>query len=277
MTAVRRLGDGQGGTRRPIRQGVRGPFLPLSHSVTCSKAQLSATLLALRSSSASGRPRPRLAPAPASRSSGSTGQPRLRLAAGGSIRLGPGRGLSGGFGPMLAPLRRLPRRLPAFLSFLHAGPPRTPAAPTRPRAGPAGCCGPFKTLHNNEAASTALYPPPCTSPAARPYWPPPSASKALLCHWWHWQTVFKPSLLIRYMRSLSFRGGPIRAFSERNCQSVGDEANQSGRTPPAPRLNPYAEFRGGPWVHSQHSSPAPLGLARASGAAGAAPTHGFVY
>lgn len=68
---------------------------PPSSLVTCSKAQLSATRLALRSSSASGRPRLRTAPAPASRSSGPAGQPRLRLAAGGSIRLGRGRGRGG--------------------------------------------------------------------------------------------------------------------------------------------------------------------------------------
>lgn len=81
-------GGGKDMSRKRLGVGSSPPRL----SLTCSKAQLSATRLALRSSRASGRPRQRTAPAPASRSSGPAGQPRLRLAAGGSIRPGRGRG-----------------------------------------------------------------------------------------------------------------------------------------------------------------------------------------
>lgn len=75
---ARGAGDGTGegcwGGGRGVRPGA-------GRGLTCSKAQLSATRLALRSSSGSGRPR--RAPVPGS---SPAGQPRLRLAAGGSIR-----------------------------------------------------------------------------------------------------------------------------------------------------------------------------------------------
>lgn len=73
----------RGGWGWPLGRG-RGVRPGAGRGLTCSKAQLSATRLALRSSSGSGRPR--RAPVPGS---SPAGQPRLRLAAGGSIR--PGR------------------------------------------------------------------------------------------------------------------------------------------------------------------------------------------
>lgn len=88
---------------------------------------------------------------------------------------GPGRGLFEGVGLMLAPLRPLPRPLPLFLSFVRALLTRdSRRTHPRPRTGPAGCCGPFKTLHNNEAASaaalcSAIVPPPSPVPIGTPF------------------------------------------------------------------------------------------------------------
>lgn len=154
-------------------------FLPLPPAVTCSKAQLSATRLALRSSSASGRPRPRTAPAPASRSSGPAGQSRLRLAAGGSIQPGRGRGGAwlGGVGPMPALLCRLPRPLPAFQSFLRAQPPADPSRThPRPTPGRPGDTAPLRLFTTMKLPRPPLYPPPSSRPRHPSPLAPPSAS-----------------------------------------------------------------------------------------------------
>lgn len=124
---------GWAGEEKAGRKGAGGASLPHLPSplVTCSKAQLSATRLALRSSSASGRPRPRTAPAPASRSSGPAGQPRLRLAAGGSIgRAGAGAGPDRG--SVRCPLGFAGSRAPYPPSSSSSAlcRPGTPAAPT---------------------------------------------------------------------------------------------------------------------------------------------------
>lgn len=71
-------GGGVGGWLLGRGRGVRPGA---GRGLTCSKAQLSATRLALRSNNGSGRLR--RAPVPGS---SPAGQPRLRLAAGGSIR-----------------------------------------------------------------------------------------------------------------------------------------------------------------------------------------------
>lgn len=131
-------GGWAGGGGLPERGLGCVPPPPLS--VTCSKAQLSATRLALRSSSVSGRPRPRTAPAPApaSRSFGPAGQLRLRLAAGGSI--GRGRGGACGEGSVRCPFRFAGSRdpyPPPCLSSTRAAP-GPPLLPPPQRAGPAG-------------------------------------------------------------------------------------------------------------------------------------------
>ena len=222
-----------------------------------------------------------MAPAPASRSSGSTGQPRLRLAAGGSIRLGPGRGLSGVGGRSDArsasPTPVTPTRLPV-LTPRCAGP-GPPPLPPGPEPGQPGVAAPLRLFTTMKLLQPPLYPPPRTSPAAHPHWPPLVGLRGSLL-----PLAALPDRL-QVVNAHSLYAYPV--FSERPNKNVQRaELSISGRRsqsewednpPPPPRLTPYAEFRGGPWVHSQHSSPAPLRLDRASGAAGAAPTQGFVY
>lgn len=176
---------------------------------------------------------------------------------------------------MPAPLRRLLRPLPAFLSFLHAGPHPDPRC-SHPRSAPGrpGDAAPLRLFTTMKQLRPPLYPPPRPAPAALPNWPPrrpPRLSSAIggLA-----RPDSKSPLFIRYLRRLSLRSGPVRAPSGGTVNQGAPEANQSGRTSAALAL---CEFRGGPWVHSQHSSPAPLGLDSAPRAAGAAPTYGFVY
>ncbi|CAK7292434.1 hypothetical protein VULLAG_LOCUS2592 [Vulpes lagopus] len=120
-----------------------------------------------------------------------------------------------------------------------------------------------------------LYPPPSSRPRRPSPLAPPSASEALLHYWLHLQTR---------QQALAFHWSDVLPVLRRKPNQSAHRAALSimGRRWPIrtggpPRRRPYAEFRGGPWVHSQHSSPAPLRLDSAPRAAGAAPTHGFVY
>lgn len=128
---------------------------------------------------------------------------------------------------MPAPLRRLPRLLPAFLSFLHAGPHPDPRY-SHPRSAPGrpGDAAPLRLFTTMKQLRPPLYPPPRPAPAALPNWPPRRPlrpSSAIGC------PAIPNSrlpLFIRYLRRLSLRRGPVRALSERHCQS-GSAGGQS--------------------------------------------------
>lgn len=128
---ARAAGPGGWGRRPGRGRGVRPGA---GWGLTCSKAQLSATRLALRSSSGSGRPR--RAPVPGS---SPAGQPRLRLAAGGSIR--PGR--PGDAAPLrlFTTMKPSPRPLP----------PQPKPRPRRPTSPPplAACADPPPGSHRS--------------------------------------------------------------------------------------------------------------------------------
>ncbi|XP_036158621.1 uncharacterized protein LOC118652673 [Myotis myotis] len=128
---------------------------------------------------------------------------------------------------MPAPLRRLPRPLPAFLSFLHAGPHPDPrcshlrSAPGRP-----GDAAPLRLFTTMKQLRPPLYPPPRPAPAALPNWPPRRPPRLSSAIGGLDRPDSKSPLFIRCLRRLSLRSGPVRAPSERHCQS-GSAGGQS--------------------------------------------------
>jgi hypothetical protein len=243
---------------------------PPQPRVTCSKAQLSATRLALRSSSASGRPRPRAAPAPASCSSGPAGQPRLRLAAGGSIRLGRGRG---GVGPMPARVRRFQYPLLTFRPFSAICRPGTPAAPThpplRPKPGPPGDAVPLRLFTTMKLPGPPLYPPPPSRPRRPSPLAPPSASAALSRHWMHPPPCLQTASAHSRTAMPVFSAHPIRKRSERHCQSRGPKDQSELEDPCGAGL--MRSFGAGPGFIHNIPPPPPSGWTARPGQLGLRP------
>lgn len=176
---------------------------------------------------------------------------------------------------MPAPARRLRELRPSSRTPLlpRSAGPGTPAAPTHPRPAPGrpGDAAPLRSFTTMKPPGPPLYAPPSSRPRSLPIGCPGGLRDPL-------------RLLAAPLRDAAAHS-PVElpVFWARPNQSAqrAPLSITAGRRPirarGAPRRRPSAEYRGGPRVHSQHSSPAPLGLDSAPGAAGAAPTHRFVY